>query len=170
MPDDFEDSEEPENLEIPPAFFPYANEERPRHSADSKDLVQVQIQGVFSLESDGRSKPYFVILTDGARKLPILIGPFEAQAIYLPLKGSTADRPMTHDLAKVIIDRLGGQLKAVIIDDLWNDTFYSRLLIQAGKNEVEIDARPSDAIALAVRFGCPVLVADSVLDSGDEIV
>jgi len=168
MPDDFKNGDEPGNFEDPPSFFPYSDEDRARNIVDPKDLVQVQVQGVFSLDSDGRQKPFFVILTDGHRRLPIVIGPFEAQAIYLPIRGSTPDRPMTHDLCKIIFERLGGDLIKVLIDDLWNETYYAKLIIKVGKDEIEIDARPSDAIALAIRFEAPIYVADGILEASEE--
>jgi len=109
-----------------------------------------------------------VLLSDGDRKVPILIGPFEAQAITLPLDGAQPDRPMTHDLIRTIIDRLGWSLARVIIDDLWSATYYAKLHLHQGNNEIEIDCRPSDAIALAVRFDAPILVAEGILDAAGE--
>jgi bifunctional DNase/RNase len=71
---------------------------------------------------------------------------------------------MSHDLMKMLIERMDGDLDRVVIDDLWNGTYYAKLYIKHRGEELEIDSRPSDAIALAVRFNCPVFVLDSILD------
>ncbi|MBC8064312.1 MAG: bifunctional nuclease family protein [Chlorobia bacterium] len=131
------------------------------------ELIEVQIEGVFAAESNG-SISRFVLLSDGERKLPILIGPYEAQAISLPLEGTRPDRPMTHDLVKAILDRLNSNLDRVVIDDLWNTIYYAKLYVRTDKEEIEIDARPSDAIALSVRFDAPIYVADGILEAGIE--
>lgn len=165
MPEDPE--EDPEGLDKPPAFFPYDADETEREPVSLGDPVEVNVEGVFGYESNGKVE-HFVLLSDGDRKVPILIGPFEAQAITLPLDGAQPDRPMTHDLIRTIIDRLGWSLARVVIDDLWSATYYAKLHLHQGKNEIEIDCRPSDAIALAVRFDAPILVAEGILDAAGE--
>jgi uncharacterized protein len=167
MPEDFEGSEGPENLDEPPSFFPYDGNIPAREPGSLGELVEVQIVGIFQAESAGGYSP-FVLVTDGERKLPILIGPFEALAISQSLENARPDRPMTHDLLKNIIERLEGNLDRVVIDDLWNAVYYAKLYIKTGKEEIEIDSRPSDALALAVRFDVPVFVADGILDAGIE--
>jgi len=161
-----EENEGPDKFEDPPPFFPYG-EGNSRPSGALGELVEVQIEGVFAAESNG-SISRFVLLSDGERKLPILIGPYEASAISLPLEGTRPDRPMTHDLIKVFIDRLNCTLDRMVIDDLWNTTYYAKLYIRTDKEEMEIDARPSDAIAISVRFGAPIYVADAILEQGME--
>ncbi len=154
-----------DNFEDPPPFFPYESGGSARDPGSLGELVEVQIEGVFAAESNG-SISRFVLLSDGERKLPILIGPYEAQAISLPLEGTRPDRPMTHDLVRAIIDRLNVNLDRVVIDDLWNTIYYAKLYIRTDKEEIEIDARPSDAIALSVRFDAPIFVADGILEAG----
>ena len=124
-------------------------------------------EGVFAAESAGNITR-FVLLSDGERKLPILIGPFEAIAISLPLEGTRPDRPMSHDLVHNIVERLGATLDRVVIDDLWNSIYYAKLYLKKGKEEIEMDARPADAIALAVRFDARVYVAEGILDTSVE--
>lgn len=162
-----EENDGAENFEEPPPFFPYDGNGASRSPGSLGELVEVQIDGVFAAESNG-SISRFVLLSDGERKLPILIGPYEAQAISLPLEGTRPDRPMTHDLVKAVLDRLDTNLDRVVIDDLWNTVYYAKLYIRTNKEEMEIDARPSDAIALAVRFDVPIFVADGILEAGIE--
>lgn len=162
-----DENEGPDNYEEPPPFFPYSGNGPRREPGSMGDLVEVQIEGVFAAESNG-SISRFVLLSDGERKLPILIGPYEAQAISLPLEGTRPDRPMTHDLVRVLMDRLSANLDRVVIDDLWNTIYYAKLYIRTDREEIEIDARPSDAIALSVRFDAPIYVADGILESSME--
>lgn len=166
MPEETEGPDGHDDLEQPPAFFPQGpGPERERE--DLGELVEVQIEGVFAAESSG-SISRFVLLSDGERRLPILIGPFEAQAISMPLEKARPDRPLTHDLLRNVMDRLDGQLDRVVIDDLWNTIYYAKLYVRRGGEEFEIDARPSDAVALAVRFDAPVFVADGILEQAME--
>lgn len=167
MPEEFEGPDGPENLDQPPAFFPYSGNMSSGEHRDLGELIEVHIQGVFAADTDN-SKSLFVLVSDGDRKLPIVIGPFEAQAISLPLENSQPDRPMTHDLIRNLLDRLDASVDRVVIDDLWNGIYYAKLYVKHGKEELEIDARPSDAIALAVRFDAPVFVADGILEAGSE--
>jgi len=109
---------------------------------------------------------------NGARRLPIIIGAFEAQSIALEMEGIKPPRPLTHDLIKSIIDGLGVGLTDVFINELKDGTFYAKLNLETQ----EIDSRPSDAIALAVRYGVPIFVSDKVMDeaafvpeNGDEV-
>lgn len=167
MADDFAESDGNENFDEPPAFFPYERGAPHREPGSLGELIEVQIEGVFQAENPGNISR-FVLLSDGDRKLPILIGPYEAQAITLPLEGVRPDRPMTHDLIKSIMERLDADLDRVVIDDLWNTTYYAKLYLKVGKTEIEIDARPSDSVALAVRFDAPIFVSDGILDQSVE--
>jgi len=97
-----------------------------------------------------------------ARELPIWIGPFEAQAIALEIQGVPPPRPLTHDLMKQLIERLGGKLDRVEIFELKDNTYFATLHVASGGKDLAIDARPSDAIALALRFHGPILVADDL--------
>lgn len=154
-----------DDLDRPPAFFPYGAEPE-EEAAATIELIECQIEGVFAAEQNGNISR-FVLLTDGLRKLPISIGPFEAQAIQMILEGTRPERPLTHDLFRNVLDRLEGTLDRIAIDDVWNGVFYAKLYVRHGENEWEIDARPSDAIALAMRFDAPIYVTDAILDRPD---
>ncbi|MFI5385877.1 MAG: bifunctional nuclease family protein [Fimbriimonadales bacterium] len=167
MPEEIPEGEGPDNLDEPPSFFPLDSGGPLREHGNMGELIEVQIEGIFQADSQGATSR-FVLVSDGDRKLPILIGGFEATAITLPLEGSRPDRPLTHDLIRNILDRLDIRLDRVVIDDLWNGIYYAKLYLRGGKEEMEIDSRPSDAIALAVRFDAPIYVADGILDQGLE--
>ena len=96
------------------------------------------------------------------RFLPIWIGQFEADAITLGLQGVEVARPLTHDLIKSILDETGATVSHILVNELQDDTFYARIVVGDGKKTVTLDSRPSDAIAIAVRAGCPIMVDESV--------
>jgi bifunctional DNase/RNase len=98
------------------------------------------------------------------RYLPIWIGPAEADAIAVRLQEVAVARPLTHDLLRSIIDSLGASVEYVIVSDLSNDTFFARIMLQADGRNLEIDSRPSDAIALAVRAQVPIFAEEAVLE------
>ena len=100
----------------------------------------------------------------GERHLPIWIGPFEAEAIAMELQGVTAARPLPYDLIRTIISDMGGTVREILVTDLSQDVFYARIVIDQDGRTLEIDSRPSDAIALAVRTKVPILVDESVMD------
>lgn len=132
------------------------------------DFVDVTVLGVYGEADDSGGAPaqVCVLLQDGAgRKLPIFIGAFEAIAISTSHNRDQFTRPMTHDLLRLVILRMGGALDRVLIDDLWNDTFYARLVIEVDGQLRGVDCRPSDAIAVALRFGAPVQVAEHVMSA-----
>lgn len=99
------------------------------------------------------------------RLLPIWIGPFEAEAIALQMQGTEVPRPLTHDLLKAVIGALGGTVSHILVNDLSDNTFYARIAINIDGRELEVDSRPSDAIALAVRVQAPIYVAESVMEA-----
>lgn len=101
---------------------------------------------------------------DGDRTFPIVIGLPEAFAIERRLKGIEIPRPQTHDLLASVIDHLGGTLKEIVVNDLVDGTFYAKLVIDQDGEEIEVDSRPSDAIALGVAENVPIYVAEQVLD------
>lgn len=107
-----------------------------------------------------------VILKEKSAKryLPIWIGPAEADAIAVKLQGVTVPRPLTHDLLNSVIDSLGATIESVIVSDLKSDTFYAKLVLHVDGGQIEIDSRPSDALALAVRADVPIYVEETVLD------
>ena len=101
---------------------------------------------------------------DSERFLPIWIGPFEAQAIAVKLHDLWLPRPMTHDLMSSVIADLGARVERIVVTDIADGTFYARVLLVADGKSVEVDSRPSDAIALALRVNAPIYVENSVLD------
>ncbi|MDO8568860.1 MAG: bifunctional nuclease family protein [Dehalococcoidales bacterium] len=107
-----------------------------------------------------------VILKEKAaeRYLPIWIGPAEADAIAVKLQGANVPRPLTHDLLQSVIDSLGASVRFIVINDLKSDTFYAKIILNVDGKQVEIDSRPSDAMALAVRTGVPIYADEAVLD------
>jgi bifunctional DNase/RNase len=125
--------------------------------------VQVEILGLSASPSAGGAYALLLKEVYGVRRLPIIIGSFEAQSIALEMEGIKPPRPLTHDLLKNIIDILGGSVSEVIIDELRENTFYAKVKIEAATLYNEIDSRPSDAIALAVRTGAPLFVAEEVM-------
>lgn len=126
-------------------------------------MIEVTVDSVrVSLLSQHR----VVILKDinEERYLPIWIGPFEADAITIQLQGIEVARPQTHDLLKSVLDVVGVSVHHILVNDLRDDTFYARIVVDSNGRRLEIDSRPSDAIALAVRVGSPIFVDESVMD------
>jgi bifunctional DNase/RNase len=101
---------------------------------------------------------------DSDRYLPIWIGPAEADAIAVKLQDITVPRPLTHDLLRSVIDNLGGSVHHILVNDLESDTFYAKVVISVNGKSLEVDSRPSDAIALAVRVQVPIFVEEKVLE------
>ena len=112
------------------------------------------------------SSQHVVILkeSDRDRYLPIWIGPWEANAIAMRLQGLTPERPLTHDLFATTLEELGVKIRQVVIADLADETYLAKLTLESGGQTYEIDSRPSDALALAVRAGVRIFAAASVLD------
>jgi uncharacterized protein len=106
-----------------------------------------------------------VILKDleGRRYLPILIGPFEATAIALALEGTPVPRPLSHDLMRAMLESLQARLEHIVIHDIKDSTFFAKLIVRTNGDTQEIDARPSDGIALALRMQAPIFVSDKIV-------
>jgi uncharacterized protein len=126
--------------------------------------IEVRIRG---LMMDPATNMPIVVLKDPASDavMPIWVGIFEANAIAIELEKMSAPRPMTHDLTRNLIHHLNGELERVVITEIREDTFFAVLWLRQGEEPVTVDARPSDAIALALRFDCPIYVAEQVLQS-----
>ncbi|HET6271507.1 MAG: hypothetical protein HW407_1236 [Bacteroidetes bacterium] len=124
------------------------------------DRVQVDILGLSTNPASGGAYALILKEVNGNRRLPIIIGASEAQSIALEMEGIKPPRPLTHDLTKNIISAFGAELAEITIDELRDGTFYAKLSIDSHL----IDSRPSDAIALAVRYGVQIFVASSVMD------
>jgi bifunctional DNase/RNase len=129
---------------------------------DCMEKIQLMVLGLSA--SPASNNAYALILkeVDGNRRLPIIIGAFEAQAIALEMEGMIPPRPMTHDLLKSVIENFGEAIEEVYISELREGTFYAKILFST--SQIEIDARPSDAIALAVRCNAPIYVNSDVMD------
>lgn len=125
--------------------------------------VQVEILGLSASPSAGGAYALLLKEVFGVRRLPIIIGSFEAQSIALEMEGIKPPRPLTHDLLKNLIDNLGATVTEIIIDELKENTFYAKIRIEVATLSNEIDSRPSDAIALAVRTGAPLYVSEDVM-------
>lgn len=126
-------------------------------------MVEVKIDSIrVSLMSQHR----VVILKDveSERYLPIWIGPYEADAITIELQEVEVARPLTHDLLKNIIGEMGASITQIVVSDLRNETFYATIVMDRNGQKMEVDSRPSDAIALAVRARVPIYVADDVME------
>ena len=129
-------------------------------------MQKIELEIVALSHSITQSNSYAVILgeVNGLRRLPIVIGGFEAQAIAVALENMHPSRPLTHDLMKNFMTAFNLQLQEVYICDLQEGIFYSKLVCHNSNDTIEIDSRTSDALALAVRFGCPVYVYEHILD------
>jgi bifunctional DNase/RNase len=136
--------------------------------SQEKSEVEVEVR---SVGLDSASNAPVVVLQDRDRKvaLPIWIGPAEAQAIVMQMQGINPPRPMTHDLIKEMLDGAGVEFQKVLIQDLKDSTYYARIFLHAGRRDLQVDSRPSDAIALAVRFHRPIFVARALL-KGDSAI
>jgi len=128
------------------------------------DLIEVEILGLSVSQSfSGSGYALFLKEVNGERKLPIIIGQFEAQVIAMELQGVKHHRPLTHDLLKDIIEAFGYSIESVVITDIRDSTFFAKIRFDSPEIE-DVDARPSDAIALALKFSVPIYVAQTVFD------
>jgi bifunctional DNase/RNase len=124
----------------------------------------VEVVGVSQIQE--QSQQQFVLLRDERdRQFPISVGPCEAFAIMAHLSDDKPGRPLTHDLMRSVLVRLSAQLERIVIDDLANDIFYARLILVSDGSRIEVDARPSDAIALALRTGAPIYATEEVISA-----
>jgi bifunctional DNase/RNase len=128
------------------------------------DYVQVDIIGLSTSPSSGGAYALVLGEVDGNRRLPIIIGAFEAQAIALELEKIQPPRPMTHDLLKQLFEAVGAEVTDIVIDDLREGTFFAKVRYVHNDAEGQLDARPSDAVALAVRTDAPIFVVSTVLE------
>ena len=130
-------------------------------------MKKIELEIVALSHSITQTHSYAVVLgeVNGLRRLPIVIGGFEAQAIAVALEKMQPSRPLTHDLMKNFMNAFAIDLIEIIISDLQEGIFYSKLVCSSENDTVEIDSRTSDAIALAVRFGCPIYTFENILES-----
>jgi bifunctional DNase/RNase len=130
-------------------------------------MKKIELEIVALSHSITQTHSYAVVLgeVNGLRRLPIVIGGFEAQAIAVALEKMHPSRPLTHDLMKNFMNAFTIDLQEIVICDLQEGIFYSKLVCVSENDTVEIDSRTSDALALAVRFGCPIYTYDNILES-----
>lgn len=136
-------------------------------------MKKIELDIVALSHSVTQSHNYAVVLgeQDGTRRLPIVIGGFEAQAIAVAMERMTPNRPLTHDLFKNTLEIFNVELKEVVINNLLDGIFYARLICMRGGGEiVEIDSRTSDALAMAVRFNCPIFTYEFILDAAGVVL
>jgi len=131
---------------------------------DDKDLIQMTVGGV---TLDPVTKTPVVLLKDEREELtlPIWVGLLEATSMATELEGVKMARPMTHDLLKRIVEEVGASVSRIIVTDLRENTFYAEIELMVGDRRHSLDARPSDAISLALRTGCPIFVAREVIEA-----
>lgn len=129
-------------------------------------MKKIEMEIVALSHSITQTHSYAVVLgeVNGLRRLPIVIGGFEAQAIAVALERMQPSRPLTHDLMKNFMLAFNVELHEIVINDLQEGIFYSKLICSSDHDTVEIDSRTSDAVALAVRFGCPIYTYDTILE------
>lgn len=131
--------------------------------------VELDIYGIAPSQIKGS---YSLILseTNGDRKLPIIVGQFEAQAIAIPLEGINTERPLTHDLFVVLGKKLNFTVSEVFIHQLKEGVFYASLICETMEEKITIDCRTSDAIAIAVRYNCPIFTTEDIMDQAGIVL
>jgi len=135
-------------------------------------MKKIELEIVALSHSITQTHSYAVVLGEinGLRRLPIVIGGFEAQAIAVALERMNPSRPLTHDLMKNFMMAFNVELHEIVINDLQEGIFYSKLVCSSANDTVEIDSRTSDALALAVRFGCPIYTYDNILEQAGVLM
>lgn len=136
------------------------------------EMKKIELDIVAISHSVSQSHNYAVVLreVDGVRRLPIVIGGFEAQAIAVAMERMAPNRPLTHDLFKSTLEVFDIDLKEVVVNNLLDGIFYARLICERHGETIEVDSRTSDAIALAVRFHCPIYTYEFIMDSAGIVM
>lgn len=135
-------------------------------------MRKIELDIVALSHSVTQSHNYAVVLgeQDGSRRLPIVIGSFEAQSIAVAMERMTPNRPLTHDLFKNTLETFNIELKEVVINNLLDGIFYARLICIKDGEIIEVDSRTSDALAMAIRFDCPIYTYEFILDAAGVIL
>lgn len=135
-------------------------------------MKKIELDIVALSHSVAQSHNYAVVLgeKEGSRRLPIVIGGFEAQAIAVAMEGMTPNRPLTHDLFKNTLETFKVDLQEIVINNLLDGIFYARLVCMQDGERIEVDSRTSDALAMAVRFQCPIYTYEFILDAAGIIL
>jgi bifunctional DNase/RNase len=126
--------------------------------------IKLKVMGMSYSQTQSGAYALLLIEENGERRIPIIIGGFEAQAIVIKLENLEPPRPLTHDLFKNFADKFNIAVSEVMIHKLEDGVFFSRLVCNDGKNEYSIDSRTSDAVAIALRFTCPIYIAEDILE------
>lgn len=126
-------------------------------------MLELEIESI-RVRQETQQRAVVLKVKDSDLYLPIFIGPFEVEAIRFKLMDVEVQRPMTHDLLGSVIGDLGATIESIVVSDLKNDTFFAKIVINYNGNVVEVDSRPSDAIALAVRANAPIFASDDVIE------
>ncbi|MTI32114.1 bifunctional nuclease domain-containing protein [Xanthovirga aplysinae] len=134
------------------------------------DKIELEILGLSSSQSQSGSFALVLGELKGNRRLPIIIGMFEAQAIAIEIEKITPNRPMTHDLFKSFAKSFDFSIKEILISDLKEGVFFAKLICSDGNQTVEIDARPSDAIAIGLRFDVPIFTFESIMSEAGIVL
>ncbi|MBT8220333.1 MAG: bifunctional nuclease family protein [Bacteroidia bacterium] len=135
-------------------------------------MRKIEMEIVALSHSVTQSHNYAVVLgeEDGVRRLPIVIGGYEAQAIAVAMERMTPNRPLTHDLFKNALETFEIELKEIVINNLLDGIFYAKLICEQHGEEIEIDSRTSDALAMAVRFNCPIYTYEFILEAAGVVL
>jgi len=126
--------------------------------------IKLKVMGISYSQTQSGAYALLLIEENGDRRIPIIIGGFEAQAIVIKLENLEPPRPLTHDLIKKIADQFDITVVEVVIHKLEEGVFFSKLICNNGKKEYDIDSRTSDAVAIALRFGCPIYIHEDILE------
>lgn len=134
------------------------------------DKIELEILGLSSSQSQSGSFALVLGEKEGSRRLPIIIGMFEAQAIAIEIEKIVPNRPMTHDLFKSFAHSFSFTVEEIVISDLKEGVFFAKIQCSDGSRSIEVDARPSDAIAIGLRFGVPIYTYESVLSEAGIVL
>jgi hypothetical protein len=126
--------------------------------------IKLKVMGVSYSQTQSGAYALLLIEENGDRRIPIIIGGFEAQAIVIKLENLEPPRPLTHDLFRKFADQFGISVMEVMIYKLEDGVFYSKLVCNNGEKEYSLDSRTSDAVAIALRFGCPIYISEDILE------
>lgn len=140
------------------------------YSTEKMNKIELKIMAIS--RSVTQTNNYAVVLGEnsGSRRLPVIIGSFEAQAIAVAIEGMVNSRPMTHDLFRNTLDTLNVELREVIINNLQEGIFYARLVLDRMGEIIEVDSRTSDALALAIRYDCPIYTYEFIMESASVVL
>jgi bifunctional DNase/RNase len=134
------------------------------------DKIKLRILGISYSQTQSGAYALILVENEGKRRLPIIIGSFEAQSIAIELENMKPTRPLTHDLFKIVIDTFGITVKEVVIYKFSDGIFFAKLVCTNGSNVAEIDSRTSDAVAIALRMHCPIYTTESIMNAAGIIM